>query len=54
MALCLCFGLGDFCLAFKIFRNRKKSHFSSAGVNAVALVKAALGTWREAESDGGV
>lgn len=48
-ALCLCFGLGDFCLAFKICRNRKASHFSNAGVNTAALGKPALGTWREAE-----
>jgi len=49
VALCLCFGLGDFCLAFKICRKRKASHFSNAGVNTAALGKPAFGTWMEAE-----
>ena len=49
VALCLCFGLGDFCLAFKTCRKRKASHFSNAGVNTAALGKPAFGTWTEAE-----
>lgn len=49
LAICLDFGLGDFCLAFKIFRNRKRVIFQVPERMQVALVKPALGTWREAE-----